>query len=501
MNLTSVVDFINGIVWSKALIYLCLGVGVYFSIVTKFLQVRHIKEMVRLMWEGKSSKRGISSFQALAVSISGRVGTGNIAGVATAIALGGPGAVFWMWMIAFLGAASAYVESALGQIYKVEKQGEYRGGPAYYIEKGLRMKWYAVAFAIVTIFGVGMFLPGVQSNSIALSMNHAFGIPKIAIAIALVTLLGLIIFGGIKRIGRVAQVVVPFMAIAYILAAIVILIMNYDKIPGVFSLIFSSAFGANQAFGGVVGMAIAWGVKRGIYSNEAGQGTSPQAAAAAEVTHPAKQGLVQAFSVYIDTLFICTATAFMILITGQYNVMGEAGTFIIENLPGVEVGPAYTQLAVESSFGYGAVFVAISLFFFAFTTLMAYYYIAETNVAYLETSRKQKWMVTALRFMLLGSTFYGAMKTATLAWGLGDIGVGTMAWLNIIAIVLLSKPALKTLKDYERQRKVGLDPVFNPEKLCIEGADFWTDDRKKPEEEPADVEPAPGKVEPEPVQG
>jgi len=435
--------------------------------------------MIKLMREGKDSERGISSFQALAVSLSGRVGVGNIAGVATAIALGGPGAIFWMWAIAFLGSASAYVEATLGQIYKEEKQGEYRGGPAYYIEKGLKMKWYAILFAIVTIFGVGFFLPGVQSNSIASSMNYAFGIPKYITGIGLIILLGLIIFGGIKRIGKTAQLIVPFMAVAYIVTAIVVITMHYEQIPAIITLIFSSAFGSHSMFGGAIGSAISWGVKRGIYSNEAGQGTAPQAAAAAEVSHPAKQGLVQAFSVYVDTLFICTATAFMILITGQYNVMGENGAFLVENLPNVAIGPTYTQMAVETTLGYGSIFVAISLFFFAFTTLMAYYYIAETNVAYLEKSEKQKWMVTVLRIMLLGAVFYGTVKTAVLAWGFGDIGVGTMAWLNIIAIILLGKPALKCLKDYEAQKKAGIDPVFDPEKLGIKDADFWNNNRQE----------------------
>jgi len=477
MTIDSLVASINGLVWSKALIYLCLGVGIYFSFRTRFLQVRLIKDMIKLMREGKDSKQGISSFQALTVSLSGRVGVGNIAGVATAIALGGPGAIFWMWAIAFLGASSAYIEATLGQIYKVEKQGEYRGGPAYYIEKGLKMKWYAVLFAIVTIFGVGLFLPGVQSNSIASSLNHAFGIPNYITGIGLIILLAMIIFGGIKRIGKAAQLIVPFMAVAYIIASAIVIAMNYEKIPGVVSLIFTSAFGAHSMFGGAVGSAISWGVKRGIYSNEAGQGTAPQAAAAAEVSHPAKQGLVQAFSVYIDTLFICSATAFMILITGQYNVMGPEGTFLVENLPGVAIGPTYTQMAVETTLGYGSIFVAISLFFFAFTTLMAYYYIAETNVAYLEKNEKQKWMITLLRIMLLAAVFYGTVKTAVLAWGLGDIGVGTMAWLNMIAIILLGKPALKCLKDYEEQKKAGKDPVFDPEKLGIKDADFWVKKR------------------------
>ncbi|MBU1917549.1 amino acid carrier protein, partial [bacterium] len=241
--MNQIVDFLNGIIWSKALIILCLGVGVYFTIVTRFLQVRHFTHMIGLMKEGKSSAKGISSFQALTVSLSGRVGTGNIAGVATAIALGGPGAVFWMWLIAFLGSASAFIEATLGQLYKQEKQGEYRGGPAYYIEKGLGIKWYAILFAVTTIVAMGLFLPGIQSNSIAVGLEHAFGLPKFITGFIIVGLLALIIFGGIKRIGKVAEYVVPFMAIAYIIVAVVIIGMNIDKLPGVISLIFTSAFG------------------------------------------------------------------------------------------------------------------------------------------------------------------------------------------------------------------------------------------------------------------
>lgn len=469
----NIISSINDIVWSNALIILCLGAGIYFSIVTKFLQLRYIREMLHLLFNGESSQKGVSSFQAFSIAIAGRVGTGNIAGVATAIAMGGPGAVFWMWVIAFLGSASAFVEATLGQIYKQVKDGEYRGGPAYYIEKGLGVKWYAVIFAIATIISMALFLPGVQSNSIASGMNNAFGVP-VAVTGGLVTvLLALIVFGGVKRIGKVAQVAVPFMAGAYILMTIIIICMNLSEVPAVISLIVSSAFDLEPAFAGVFGMAISWGVKRGIYSNEAGQGTAPHAAAAAEVSHPAKQGLVQAFSVYVDTLFVCTATAFMILFTGQYNVVNPEGGFIVENLPGVAFGPEYTQLAVNTHFpSLGSGFVAISLLFFAFTTIMAYYYIAETNISYLN-STGNKWMVWALRALILASTFYGSVKTAESAWMLGDIGVGIMAWLNVIAIILLRKPALRALKDYQEQRAAGLDPVFSPKKLGIENAEEW----------------------------
>lgn len=469
-----VVNYVNDIIWSNALILLCLGAGIYFSIVTRFLQIRYVGEMVRLLFGGKASEKGVSSFQAFAIAISGRVGTGNIAGVATAIAMGGPGAIFWMWMIAFLGASSAFIEATLGQIYKEVRGGQYRGGPAFYIEKGLGIKWYAMLFAFATILSTAFFMPGVQSNSIATSVQNAFDIPVEITGAVICVLLGLIIFGGVKRIGKVAEIVVPFMAAAYILMAVIIITLNIQEVPGIFKLIISSAFNMEATFSGVFGMAIAWGIKRGIYSNEAGQGTAPHAAAAAEVSHPAKQGLVQAFSVYIDTLFICTATAFMILFTGQYNVINPEGGFIVENLPGVIYGPEFTQYAIGQHFpAIGSGFIAISLMFFAFTTIMAYYYIAETNLSYLQKDGTQKWPVYLLRALILLATFYGAIRTAELAWTFGDIGVGIMAWLNIIAIFLLRKPALAALKDYQVQKDAGLDPTFNSKSLGIKNTEEW----------------------------
>ncbi|WP_066308397.1 sodium:alanine symporter family protein [Bacillus sp. FJAT-29814] len=470
----TVVNWLNDIIWSQALIYLCLGVGLFYTIVTRGLQVRHMKDIYGLMFKGGKSEAGISSFQALSLALSGRVGTGNIAGVATAIAFGGPGAVFWMWAMAFLGAASAFIESTLGQIYKVKQDGLFRGGPAYYIEKGLKIKWYAVLFAVVTVIATGLLLPGVQANSIALSVENAFGISPAITGALLVVLLAIIIFGGVKRIARVAEFVVPFMAAGYIIVALLITFMNISQVPEVLRLIFSSAFGADAAFGGILGAAISWGVKRGIYSNEAGQGTGPHAAAAAEVSHPAKQGIVQAFSVYVDTLLVCSATAFMIIITGMYNVTPDDKPAIVNNLADIEPGPGYTQAAVESVFpGFGAPFVALSLFFFAFTTIMAYYYMAETNLAYINRKTKRPWTIFALKIVICGMVFYGSVKTASMAWALGDVGVGSMAWLNIIAILLLTKPTLKVLKDYEAQLKDGKDPVFDPVKLGIEDADFW----------------------------
>jgi alanine or glycine:cation symporter, AGCS family len=481
--LEQIVNWLNGIIWSQALIYLCLAVGLFYTLSTRFLQIRHMKDIFRLTFKGQKSEAGISSFQALNLALSGRVGTGNIAGVATAIAFGGPGAVFWMWLIAFLGAGSAFIESTLGQVYKSKQAGQFRGGPAYYIEKGLKLKWYAVLFAIVTVIATGALLPGVQANSIAVSIDNAFGINTSITGIVLILVLAAIIFGGVKRIARTAEFVVPFMAVGYIIVALIITVANFSQIPDVLSLIFSSAFGGNAAYGGILGAAISWGVKRGIYSNEAGQGTGPHAAAAAEVSHPAKQGIVQAFSVYIDTWFVCTATAFMILMTGMYNVTPEGKEPIVTNLTEVDAGPGYTQAAVESVLpGFGAPFVAIALLFFAFTTIMAYYYMAETNLAYI-FKNKNRWTEYVLKFVILGMTYYGCVKEAGLAWALGDVGVGAMAWLNLIAILLLTKPALLVLRDYEAQLKDGKDPVFDPVKLGIKDADFWEHEYKYPDKE------------------
>jgi AGCS family alanine or glycine:cation symporter len=483
------VDQINSYVWSPALVYLCLAAGLFFSILTRFVQVRLFKEMIHLLFSSKESDRGISSFQALSVSLSGRVGTGNIAGVAAAIGFGGPGAVFWMWIVAFLGAATAYVESALGQIYKEEHEGEYRGGPAFYIEKAMGQKWYAWIFALTTIIAVGLLLPTVQSNAIGNAVELAIGtngmlqtgfgdisFTKLATALIVVAVLGIIIFGGVKRIAHFTQIVVPFMALGYILMALVIIGMHVTALPGIFMTIVTDAFTPMAG----VGAAIGWGVKRGVYSNEAGQGTGPHAAAASEVQHPAQQGLVQAFSVYVDTLFVCSATAFMILITNQYYVTGIESS-ISGGLLGSDVqanSPAFTQLALESVMGgVGKTFVAVALFFFAFTTLLAYYYIAETNVAYIRRTIRFPGELTILKLILLGSVFYGTIRTADLAWGLGDIGVGVMAWLNIVGILILflmGKPALKALKDYEEQRAAGVtEYTFDPDKLGIKNADFW----------------------------
>jgi AGCS family alanine or glycine:cation symporter len=492
----SLVDFLNGIIWSPVLIYLCLGAGLFYSIMTRFVQIRHFFEMWRLLLSGKSSEKGISSFQALAVSLSGRVGTGNIAGVAAAIGFGGPGAVFWMWVVAFFGAATAYAESTLAQIYKEEDEGEFRGGPAYYIEKAMGQKWYAWIFAIATIFACGVLLPGVQSNSIGNAVEAAFGsgdmietaigtfsFAKIFTGTFVCVILAFIIFGGVKRIANFTQVVVPFMALAYIITAFIIILLNISEVPRIFAMILGDAFTPMAG----IGAAIGWGVKRGVYSNEAGQGTGPHAAAAANVDHPAQQGLVQSFSIYIDTLLVCSATAFMILITGAYNVQGAVeGAFLVQNLP-ADIGangPVFTQMAIESALpGVGKPFIAIALFFFAFTTILAYYYIAETNIAYIRRTFKVNGLMFFLKITLITAVFYGTVKTANLAWAMGDVGVGLMAWLNIIGILIIffmSKPALKALADYEEQQKRGVtEYTFNPVALGIKGADYWEEKYKR----------------------
>lgn len=452
LDIEKYIDILNEWIWSDVFIAFALLTGIYFTVSTRFVQLFHVRRMVKLLFSGKASVKGVSSFQAFVLAISGRIGTGNIAGVATAIAMGGPGAVFWMWVIAILGAATACVEATLGQMFKVEKDGQYRGGPAFYIEQGLHSKVYALIFSVVTIISCTFFLPAVQSNSIAVSMNHAFSLDTRIVGFVIAGLLGLIIFGGVKRIVKVAEVVVPFMAVGYIGMAVVIIGMNLTAIPGVFKLIYSSAFNLDATFSGVFGMAIAWGVKRGIYSNEAGQGTAPHSAAAAEVKHPMEQGLVQAFSVYIDTLFVCTATALMILFTKSYNVVDPNGGFIVENVPGLIEGPAYTQTAIATYFpSLGAGFVSIALMFFVFTTLMAYYYMAETNLSYLTPRRTPKYMMQLLRIVFLFIVIYGTYKESSFAWKLGDVGVGLMAWLNIVALLLLRKIFMTSYRDYFRK--------------------------------------------------
>jgi len=476
----NVIQTISGWVWSPALVAICLLAGLYFSIGTRFVQVRRFGEMARLLFStDKTQKAGITSFQAFSMALSGRVGTGNIVGVATAIGYGGPGAIVWMWIIAFLGAGSAFSEATLSQIYKEEHHGQFRGGPAYYIEKGLHCKWLAVVFAVCALIATGFCLPPVQSNSIVASFVNTFNINPLVVGAAVAILIGLVVMGGVKRIANVAQIVAPFMAVLYVILAVIVLIINAKLVPSVFMDMIRSAFGMHQVIGGILGSTIAWGVKRGIFSNEAGQGTGAIVAGAAKVSHPVKQGLVQAFSVYIDTLMVCTATAVMIMACRTYNVFDASGNLIFA-ADGVEMGVpgvSYTTAALGTLLGVktGGIVISVALFFFAFTTIMAYYYYAETNLVYLfGKGKKEHVLIWVLRLGVVGMVFFGSMYEAKAMWDLGDIGVAMMAWINIIAILLLSPKAFKALKSYERQKKDGKDPVFDPKEIGVEGKNYWS---------------------------
>ncbi len=477
MTLEKTVAQLLGIVWSPALVGLCLLVGLYFSVRTRFIQLRGLPEMLKLMFQGRSSAAGVSSFQALSLSLSSRVGVGNIAGVAMAIAYGGPGAIFWMWIVAFLGASSAFVESTLAQIYKQrDSKGMYRGGPAYYIEKGLGKRWYAVLFAISTVIGCGMLLPGTQSNAIVSALDEAWAVPGWITAAGIGTVVAMVIFGGVRRIAQVAQVIVPFMAVGYLLVAAVVMALNLDAVPEMFAIILRSAFGQDAAFGAMIGTAIQWGVRRGVMSNEAGMGSGAHPAAAAEVSHPVKQGLVQACSVYIDTMVVCSATAFLILSTGAYNVYDPSlpSQLMVANVPGLEAGPRFVQQAVESALpGFGRSFIALAIIPFAFTTILALYYTAETNVVYMVRNRHSPVVMALFRCGFIGAMLYSALNTAEVAWSLGDIGVGLMTWLNVIALLLLQKPAFAALRDYEASRGKGQDPVFRPDPHTVPSCTVW----------------------------
>ena len=455
-----IVSAINDVVWSPALVVLLVGAGLYFSIRTRFVQLRRIGVMTHLLFGKKDKtkeKKGVSSFEAFCIALSGRVGTGNIVGVATAIALGGPGAIFWMWVIAFLGASTAFVESTLAQLYNFEHEDGFRGGPACYIDKGLRSKWLAVVFALFTIIGCGLMLTTVQANGMSSAASNSLGVRPLVSGLFLAFLIGLVVIGGIKRISKVASIVTPFMAVAYIVIALVVLAFNWRAIPGLLSMIVTNAFGINPVCGGILGSTIMMGVKRGLFSNEAGQGTGAIPSASADVKHPAEQGLVQAFSVYVDTLLVCTATALMILSAGTYNILGPDSSMLVANSP--ELGSNYvgfTQAAIDTVLGgFGSIFISIALAFFVFTTIMAYYFYSESSIIYLCSlngkcsQRTEMLLIRVLQIAQLTAIVFGAVKEANLVWTLGDIGVGIMAWVNVIAIILLSNKAFGALKEYE----------------------------------------------------
>ena len=450
----SVINFLNTIFWGYVLIYGLLAVGIYFTIRLGFIQIRHFREMFRcVIGSDQTDKNGISPFQALTVSLASRVGTGNIAGVAVAITLGGPGAVFWMWMVALVGMATAYAESTLAQLYKENGPGGmYRGGPASYIKKGLGQGWLASVFAVALIIAFGLIFNAVQSNSIAEAVSGAFGINKAMVGVAIALLAGVIIFGGIPQIARVAEYVVPFMAGAYLLAAIWVLVTNISEVPAVLGHIVGSAFGWQEAAGGAAGgiaAAMLNGVKRGLFSNEAGMGSAPNIAAVAvpDPHHPASQGFVQALGVFIDTILVCTATAIMILLSGA--------------IPSADLtGVALTQAALGEHFGnFGHYFVAIAIFFFAFTSIIGNYAYAENAIIFL--GHGSAGSVIALRAGVMAMVIWGAIQSVQTVFDFADASMGLMATINLIAIVALSGTIAHVTRDYLRQRALGRTPTFH----------------------------------------
>ena len=460
--LKETVSRINDIVWSPALVGLLIFAGLYFTFRTRFVQVRLLKTMVKTLFHGAKetsfSSKGVSSFQAFCMALSSRVGTGNIVGVATALAFGGPGAIFWMWIIAFFGAATAFVESTLSQIYRFNHRGVWRGGPASYIEGALKKKWLAVLFAVFTVIGYGTLLTTVQANGAASAFYNTFNIDPLVSGIVLAVILAIVIIGGVKRIANVASVVTPIMSIAYIIMAIAVLCVNYKAVPAMFVSIVTNAFAINPLCGGIIGTTIMMGVKRGLFSNEAGQGGGAIASASAEVRHPAEQGLAQAFSVYVDTILVCTATALMILSTGMFNVFDSAsGEMIYAGAP--ELGNNYvgfTQAAIDTVFtGFGGGFVSVALLFFVFTTVMAYYFYAESSIIYICQSmrkpRSPRLAIWIYRILFLAATVFGAAKEADVIWQMGDIGVGLTTWINVIVILIIAPQAFRSLKDYEQK--------------------------------------------------
>ncbi len=455
-----IVSAVSGVLTDYVMVVSLLAVAILFTILTRGVQFRMVGEMCRLLV--RSGKKygvqdsnsaahhhsSVTSFQAFAISIASRVGTGNMAGVATAIAIGGPGAVFWMWMIAILGAASAFVESTLAQLFKVKGDNAYQGGPAYYIQKGIGQRWWAVTFAVLITLTFGFAFNTVQANTIASAYEECFSFPREWMAVILAVLTLVIIFGGIKRISRFSEIVVPVMAIAYILLAFVIVVLNIARVPEILTLIIENAFGFGQAAGGAVGMGMIMGIKRGLFSNEAGEGSTPNAAATANVTHPVKQGLIQTLGVYTDTLLVCTATAFIILCSNMF----------LEGHDGIVL----TQRAIDSELGgdhqYGSIFVSIAIFLFAFTSIIANYYYGETNIRFI----KDNDVIIRIYRLAVGVIVYlGAVMSLDLVWGFADITMAMMTICNLAAIVVLGKYAVILLRDYRSQLKEGKDPCYH----------------------------------------
>lgn len=470
--LTDKVNTVNTFMWSYVLIVLLIGVGIYFSFRTKFVQFRFFKEMFRLLIPNdQDNKDGVSSFQAFCISTASRVGTGNIAGVAMAVAAGGPGAVFWMWLIALIGGASSFVESTLAQIYKTkDKDGNFLGGPAYYIERGLGKRWLGAIFAILTTLCFGLVFNAAQSNTTTLAFTNAFGINPVIMGILLSVLTALVIFGGVKRIAKVSEVIVPIFATAYILVAIIVIVLNFKTIPSIFVLIFENAFGIKQFAAGGLGFTIMQGIKRGLFSNEAGMGSAPNAAATATVSHPVKQGLTQTLGVFTDTIVICSCTAFIVLISGNYS-----GT----TLTGIEL----TQSALSSQIGVviGTYFLAICTFLFAFSSIVGNYYYGQTNIEFISNN---KGILNIFRSFVVLTVFIGSQASIDLVWNLADLFMAFMAVINLIAILFLGKYAFAALDDYSRQKKAGKDPIFKSSTIPgLKNTEAWNDNNDIADEE------------------
>jgi AGCS family alanine or glycine:cation symporter len=448
--------FLNELLWSYVLIYGLVAAGLVFTIGSRLVQFRYFGAMFGILRQAFHHEAGhLSSFQALMLSVAGRVGAGNIAGVAVAITLGGPGAVFWMWVIGLIGMATSYFECTLAQLYKnYEPDGTFRGGPAYYIERGLGQKWLAGLFSILLLVTFGFSFSALQSFTVASSFNDAFGIPTAISGVALTVVLGLIIFGGIKRIATAAEVIVPVMAIGYILIAIVVIAMNIGEVPAAFLLIVKSAFGLEPAFGGGIGAAIAMGVRRGLFSNEAGLGSAPNVAAVAYVRHPGNQGIVQAFSVFIDTLIICSCTAFLVLLSDVYTATGEETDGIV-----------LTQASLADQVGeWGRGFVSIALMLFAFTSIIYNYYLGENSLNFF--SEENKTLFTVFRVLTLGLVLWGSLQDLSTVFAFADVTMGLLAVVNLTAVVLLFKVGLRVMRDYDEQRRAGIEhPIFDPAKF------------------------------------
>lgn len=449
----SVIDFLADKLYSVFLIYLLLGIGLYFTVRTKFVQLRLLPSMFKAIGRSRSdAEGGISAFQAFCVGLASRVGTGNIAGVAIAITLGGPGAIFWMWIVALVGMATAFIEATLAQMYKVRNpDGSFRGGPAYYIQYGLGSRRWGIVFACLLIFAFGFAFNMVQANTITESFSSTLDIDAGWIAVFLVVLAAPILFGGVRRIARVAEWLLPLMALIYVLLAAVIVLMNFTELPTVFGQIVRSAFGLEEAVGGTTGGILAAmlnGVKRGLFSNEAGMGSAPNAAATATVSHPAKQGLIQSLGVFFDTIIICSATAFIILVSGVYQVTDPTG---------VE-GAVLTQESISAQLGsWTAVPLTLLIFVFAFSSILGNYSYAEINLNFLGVEGK---LLNVLRTIVLAAIGFGSLTALSTVWALADVAMAGMATVNLVAIALLGKWAFGALADFEAMRREGRDDRF-----------------------------------------